>query len=129
MSHFHAVLWMDHKEARVFHITRDESERIVLHPHAHHHAHHHGARNHAHLKCPEAFLHAIVEAMAGAQEWLVTGPGDAKNEFVRHVDSHDPQYRARIVAVEGADHPTDGQIVAHARKVFDRIDRMLPQRG
>lgn len=124
MSHYHAVLWMDHAEARVFHVAKDAQERIVLHPHAQHHAHQHGTRNQAHLQCPEAFLHAIVEAMQGAQEWLVTGPGDAKTQFVRHVEQHDPQFRARIVAVENADHPTDGQIVAHARKAFVGIDRM-----
>ena len=129
MSHYHAVLWMDHAEARVFHVTKDASERIVLHPHAHHHAHQHGMRNKAHTECPQDFLHTVVEAMQGAQEWLVTGPGDAKHEFVRHVESHDPQFRGRIVGVEGADHPTDGQIIAHARKAFERIDRMRPQAG
>jgi stalled ribosome rescue protein Dom34 len=124
MSHYHAVLWMDHAEARVFHVTKDASERIVLHPRAHHHAHQHGTRNKAHTECPQDFLHTVVEAMQGAQEWLVTGPGDAKHQFVRHVESHDPQLRARIVAVENADHPTDGQIIAHARKAFEKIDRM-----
>jgi hypothetical protein len=34
---------------------------------------------------------------------------------------------AERMAVEDEDHPTDGQIVDHARWYFSRIDRMTPQ--
>jgi hypothetical protein len=34
-----------------------------------------------------------------------------------------------IVAVETVDHPSDGQLVAHARKHFDATDRMQPQKA
>ena len=33
----------------------------------------------------------------------------------------------RVVKVDTADHPSDGQVVAAARKVFKAIDRMTPQ--
>jgi hypothetical protein len=34
-----------------------------------------------------------------------------------------------IVGVETVDHPSDGQLVAHARHYFKAEDRMLPQKG
>lgn len=39
MSHFHAVAWLDHREAHVLHFTRDEAERTLVHGqrvHLHH---------------------------------------------------------------------------------------------
>jgi hypothetical protein len=34
-----------------------------------------------------------------------------------------------IVGVETVDHPSDGQLVAYARRYFKAEDRMLPQKG
>jgi hypothetical protein len=34
-----------------------------------------------------------------------------------------------IVGVETVDHPSDGQLVAYARRCFKAEDRMLPQKG
>ena len=31
-THFHAVMWIDHREARVFHFGREDMETLVLHP-------------------------------------------------------------------------------------------------
>src|SRR5690349_4912209 len=30
--HYHAVVWIDHHEARVFHFSPTDMERLVLHP-------------------------------------------------------------------------------------------------
>jgi hypothetical protein len=39
--HFHAVIWIDHHEARVFHFSPTDVERLVLHPdHPTKHIHH-----------------------------------------------------------------------------------------
>jgi hypothetical protein len=35
----------------------------------------------------------------------------------------------KIVGVETVDHPSDGQLVAHARHYFKADDRMLAQKG
>ena len=32
MSHYHAVVWIDHREAKVFHFSPTEVEKLVLHP-------------------------------------------------------------------------------------------------
>ena len=32
MSHYHAVVWLDHKEAHVMHIAPDDIEKSIIHP-------------------------------------------------------------------------------------------------
>jgi len=53
----------------------------------------------------------------------------AKGELVKHLGSHDPAWRQKIVGVETVDHPTDKEVVAHARKYFLKADRLRPRRG
>ena len=33
MAHFHAVIWIDHREARIFHFNPTDADRLVVHPH------------------------------------------------------------------------------------------------
>lgn len=129
MSHFHAVVWIDHAQARVFLFNESDAESRVLHPHGTDpHLHHkHGSRDGKRSVADQHFLHDIVETMKSAQAWLVIGPGDAKHEFVKHVEHHDAALRNRIAGVETVDHPSDGQILALARSRFKALDRMTPQ--
>jgi hypothetical protein len=48
------------------------------------------------------------------------GPSTAKLDFSRYLHKHDPALEARIVGIETVDHPSDGQLVAYARKYFER---------
>lgn len=129
-EHFHAVVWIDHHEARVFHFNADEVEREVVHPlnptrHIHHKANSIGS---GHTGEDQAFFHAVVEAIAGAGAVLIGGPANAKHEFYKHIERHAHPLLPRIAAVETLDHPSDGELVAHARKFFHAADRMAPQR-
>lgn len=130
MAHYHAVVWLDGHEARVFHITETEAEKITVRDRKpDRHVHGPSARSREHTHADQDYLHKVVEALAGAQEWLIVGPGEARNELVRHIEAHDPAFRSRIVGVEAADHPSDGQVCALARKHFAKLDRTLPQKG
>ncbi|MFM9942559.1 MAG: translational machinery protein [Hyphomicrobiaceae bacterium] len=129
MKAYHAVVWLDHGEARVFFFNRHQVEEIDLaatNPHAHLH-HRAGTISGHRSPQDQKFLQHVVEALKPAQEWLIMGPGTAKLELVKHVHSHDPTLGDRIIGVETADHPTDRQIVAHAREYFKAADRMRPQ--
>ena len=64
--------------------------------------------------------------MRGVQEWLLVGPSNAKNELLTHLDAHVPWLKAQMVGVESMDHPTDGELLDHARRVFKSVDRMRP---
>ena len=127
MSHFHAVVWLDHSEAHVMHIAPDDVESTRVHttqPHAHLHAKsgHVGSGRQA---VDQDYFHAIVHALEGAQEILVVGPAQAKLLLVKHMHAHDQAMADKVVGVESVDHPSDGQLVAYARKYFVAKDRMM----
>ncbi len=124
----HAVVWLDHRQARIFLFDRDHAESVKLSTgkqfdQVHKHAGTLGGGRH---EADTAFLNGIVKALQPAVEWLFVGPGSAKDELAKHVKSHHHNDAARIIGVESADHPTDGEIVALARKFFKAADRLLP---
>jgi len=65
--------------------------------------------------------------MKGAAEILIVGPGHAKLELIKHIHAHDHDLVKQVVGVETMDHPSDAQLVVHARKYFAAKDRMLSQ--
>jgi len=125
MSHFHAVVWIDHSEAHVLHFTREDVEKKLVHGKPHQHLHHkRGSETSGHAAEDQAYFHKVAESLAGAHEILVVGPANAKTELVKHLKSHDKALGDKVVAVETVDHPSDGQLLAYARKHFRAIDRM-----
>jgi stalled ribosome rescue protein Dom34 len=122
----HAVIWIDHKEARVFHVhPTSTDETTILAPQHHIHRHSKGrgeAREH-----PDdliRFFAAVARTLQDADAVLIVGPSSAKLELLRHFHQHDRPLESRVVGIESADHPTDGQIVARAREYFAASDRM-----
>jgi stalled ribosome rescue protein Dom34 len=133
MSHFHAVVWIDHAEAHVMHISPDDVESSIVRPVKGHQKLHHKRGNDkggavGSGKTPEDqnFYHEVVEALKGAKEILVVGPANAKLNLIKHIHSHDKALTDKVIGVESVDHPTDAQLVAYARKYFVSADRMLP---
>lgn len=119
---------MDHETAKVFHIGGDSFDEATFKMPKHQLASRAKGRNTHHrgeTHDQKEFYDAIVKAVADAQEILVMGPGTAKLDFLKHVHKHDAALEPRIVGVESADHPTDGQVVAHARAYFRAKDQML----
>jgi|SRR5580698_9758074 stalled ribosome rescue protein Dom34 len=126
---YHAVIWIDHREARVFHFGLNEVERLVLHPdhptkHIHHKANSIGS---GHVAADQEFLHAVAESVADAGSVLIAGPANTKTQLVEHIRSHDPGLVKAIAGVETVDHPSDAQLVAHAKKYLAAADRMRPE--
>ena len=127
--HYHAVVWIDHREARIFHFTPTNVERLLLHPdhptrHIHHKANSIGSGPAAE---DHAYLQAVAESIADAGAVLIAGPANEKTELVRHIREHSPRLMSAIVGVETVDHPSDAQLVAYAQKRFKATDRMSPQ--
>ena len=131
MSHYHAVVWLDHAQAHVMHISPDDIEKSVVQPAKPHLKLHSksGTVGAGHAPEDKHYYHAIVEALAGATEVLVVGPAQAKLQLIKHIHAHDPAMTSKIVGVETVDHPSDAQLVAYARKYFVAKDRMLTQLG
>jgi hypothetical protein len=55
---------------------------------------------------------------------LIVGPASAKLEFFKFVQQKHRPLESKVVGIETADHPTGGEIVAHARSYFKASDRM-----
>jgi stalled ribosome rescue protein Dom34 len=129
MSHYHAVVWLDHNEAHIMHISPDDVEKSVVSPATPHRNLHRKRGSVSGSRQPEDqhYYHEVVEALAGATEILIVGPGQAKLELIKHIHSHDPATSACVIGVETVDHPSDAQVVAFARKYFVANDRLLPQ--
>jgi stalled ribosome rescue protein Dom34 len=120
MSHFHAVVWVDHSQAKIFHVGSSGTDGVILHPHsAEKHIHHKAnsiGSGHAHET--KEFMENVATAIADAGEILIIGPAAAKNELAKYLRTSHPAIGQRIVGVEPADHPSDREIVALARRHF-----------
>jgi stalled ribosome rescue protein Dom34 len=126
-GHYHAAVWIDGHEARVFHFNADDVETQIVH--RHHSDKERRREKHTGHASPEAahFLEEVVKAIADAGAILVTGPGAEKTELLKHIEHKHPRLRPAVEAVETSDHPSDNEIVAHARKALLAADRMRPQ--
>jgi len=118
--HFHAVVWIDHLQARVFHIGLSGTEEVILHPHMPTRHIHHKANSigSGHVHESQEFLKHVLDTVSDAGEILILGPAGTEIELAKYIRQNNPQVGNRIVAVEPADHPTDPQIVAYAKRYF-----------
>jgi stalled ribosome rescue protein Dom34 len=123
----HAAVWIDHDEAKIFYLNPETFDASsVQAPHSHVRRHEGTTRERNHPTDEEHFFRDVARALDGAEEILVVGPAQAKLEFMKHVREHDKPLAAKVLGVETVDHPTDGQLVAHARKYFRIADRKRP---
>jgi len=126
MSYVHAILWLDHRDARIiaytgqtsaeFHVQSEEPQRQV-----HHKA---GSIGSGHAADDHHFFDEIAEALVGIHEVLIAGPGNAKTAFETYIENHHVDLARRVVGIETVDHPTDPELLAHARKSFTSIDQL-----
>ncbi len=127
-DHYHAVVWIDHAQARVFHFNVEEADRTVIRPdHAVRDIHHGEKRTGHRVADDRAFFEKVAEAIAGAGAILFVGPALEKDGFARFLAEKHPQIRSHVEAVEKADNPTDGELLDHARRFVKAADRMRPQ--
>jgi stalled ribosome rescue protein Dom34 len=128
-EHYHAIVWIDHREAKIFHFNATDVDRAVLHSHlsGHHLQHKANTTGSGHLGVDKEFFHRVLEALTHTGALLITGPANAKTELKNYIDQQRPELGKRISGVEALDHPSDGSLVAFARKYFKGDDRMHTQ--
>jgi stalled ribosome rescue protein Dom34 len=119
MSLFHAVVWVDHHSAQVlqFDAEQVQIEKVKAHSHE---TRQHGSG----VRTEHEFFGHVCDALAGITMVLVTGSHTAQADFRHYVEKHRPAVMAQIVGWETVDHPSDGQLVALARKYFVAHDGM-----
>ena len=125
MTTHHAVVWIDHNETRALAL---DVEGTSFHELAHVHDHDHTTHSkknggHRHPADPH-YLKQVEAIIGGCTSVVLVGPSNAKDELVAHLERTAPALRPRIVAVSSLDRVTDGELAAHARKIFRNTDEM-----
>ncbi|MBS0366530.1 MAG: translational machinery protein [Proteobacteria bacterium] len=127
-EHGHVVVWIDHHQARIFQLAADGDGTRIRSSHPHQHLHHKAnSIGSGHAPVDRTFLERVSHALLDSGAVLITGPSGAKDELAAHLARLHPELAARVSAVETVDHPTDGELLALARKFFRADDRMHTQ--
>ncbi len=120
MSLFHAVVWVDHHNARVLQFDTEHVETQTVK------AHKHLTRQHGStVRTEHEFFAEVCDAMEGIQEILLTGSHIAMADLLHYVNKHRAPLGKRIVGNEKVDKPSDKQLLALAREYFLKYDRMI----
>jgi stalled ribosome rescue protein Dom34 len=115
------AVWIDSEEARVFHVRTKGFDEATVH-----------SPKHCVHRRPKAaltrtrnrpddqhrFFHELAGTLKDAERILLVGPSTTKLSFLRYLHKSAPALEARVVGLETADHPTDGQIAVHVRRYF-----------
>ncbi|MFM9847947.1 MAG: translational machinery protein [Hyphomicrobiaceae bacterium] len=130
MTHYHAAVWIDHHEARIFDFNATDANTRAIRPENPTRQLHRKAGVIGSGRAPEDqdFLRRVTSAVAEAGVILIAGPASAKAELVKHMQRHAPDIYAKVAAVEATDHPTDRAFLDHARRYF-RADHQAPLRS
>ena len=116
---YHALVWMDHQQAKIFHFGVSGADReVVRSSHPHQHLHHKAnARDSGYARLDTHFLQQVAQALVPAEAVLIT-----------HIQQTHPDLATRVAGVESLDHPTDRQLQALARAFFEKDVRMRVHR-
>ena len=120
MNKHQRVVWIDHHEARIFGVDDALFEEAKVLAPSRHLARHPGpaTREHEHPEEMHRFLREVATNLDSAGQVLIVGPSTAKLELLRHLGKEARATEAKVVGIETVDHPTDGQLVAYARRYF-----------
>ena len=117
---FHAVVWIDHREARVVHYNDTEESECVVQSHnsvqrLHQHSPRHATET---AGADQEFFKRIVATLHQTGGTLITGPCESKHDLKRYIDRHRPDLDALISADATAIHPGEAALLVAAREFF-----------
>jgi stalled ribosome rescue protein Dom34 len=126
-DHYHAIVWIDHKQARVFHFNVEEADKTVVKDHVVRDLHSHEKHTGQRTEDNKPFFEDVAKAIADASAILIVGPAQEKDFFAKFLAEQHPSIRAHVEGVEKADHPSDGELLDFARRYVKAADHMRPQ--
>ncbi len=126
MTHFHACVWIDYREAKIFRVGETDADETIVRDkisptHIHRKADHVGLGK---AGADPKFFAEVAGLLQPYKAILIVGPGTARSEFAGYLAEQEPRLAGRVWGIEPMDHPTDNQIVAAVRKYFQAADRM-----
>ena len=119
------AIWIDEREAHVFHVDNESvksawaraPDHVLRHP-----------RFEPALREPaqddHRFFAAVAQSLAGAREVLVMGPSNVRFHFRDYIGARGATLSFRIVGVETVDRPTNKQVATFIRDYFAPV--LLP---
>ena len=118
--HNHAVVWVDHRVAKVFYLGLEAVDERTIHadlatPHLHHKVNTIGSGK---VEDDPSFFPRIDEALEHCEAVLIVGPGNEKTLLLKHLKESHRTHGDRDLRAEPRDHPTDREIVALGRRHF-----------
>lgn len=119
MTHFHAVVQIDHDTARVLQFDADDFRLRKITVHRHDTAWH-ASDVHPTLE----FFADVCDSLDDVSMVLVAGGHASLANLRRYVEKHQRALRAKIIGWETIDHATEGQLLALARRYFTAHERM-----
>jgi hypothetical protein len=119
MTMFHAVLSIDHHNAQVLQFDAEhvEAQRIRAHSQ---HLRKHGSKD----RSDSEFYAEVCDALQGIAEVLVVGSRTGLTDFKHYVEKHHAACSKQIVGYEAVNHPTEAELLAMARRYFQKYDLM-----
>ncbi len=118
--HNHAVVWVDHRVAKVFYLALDVVDQLMIHAdlsteHLHHKANTIGSGKGAD---DPTFFPRIEEALQHSGSVLIVGPGNEKTLLLKFLKEDCRSPEGRDLHLMTSDHPTDREIIALGRHHF-----------
>jgi len=119
-AHNHAVVWIDHRVAKVFYLGLETSDERTIGAdlateHLHHKANTIGSGKA--LEDP-TFFSRIGEALQSSHAILIVGPGNEKTLLLKYLEERRHAAKGGELRAEACDHPTDREIIALGRRHF-----------
>ncbi|HLW74776.1 MAG TPA: hypothetical protein VKT74_06875 [Gammaproteobacteria bacterium] len=119
MSLRHAVVLVDHHHAEILQFDAEHLQTQKIKAHSHH-TRQHGSE----ARTEHEFFGEVCDALTGITEIIVAGSHTAQADFRHYLDKHRPAVAKQVIGWETVDHPSEGQLLALARKHFIKLDRM-----
>jgi len=120
----HAIVWIDHREAKVYRIIgNDESQVQVNSHHSLQRLHHRPGGWEAGGGLPEdgEFFGRVAATLDQSGGILVIGPGDARLAFKTYLDHLHPSHAPQVQTVERTAPPGEEELLALGRDYFPLI--------
>jgi stalled ribosome rescue protein Dom34 len=115
----HTIVWVDHREAKLFNVLGSEQDDVVINSHTSVQRLHHQASKDPGQAVDVEFFRRIVAALNHTRGMLITGPGNAKFELKRYIEEHRPDLAPRVSETE-LDTPGEAGLRALANDFITR---------
>ena len=118
--HNHAVVWIDHRVAKVFYLGLETSDALTIRADLATEHLHHKANTIGSGKAPDdpTFFPRIAEALQSSEAILIVGPGNEKTLLLKYLEERRHAVGGGKLRAEACDHPTDREIIALGRRHF-----------